>query len=155
METKKIGECLKLYFRNNGKTQEDIASTLGVTHPRVNSLLNGKPFGKKEAVKWELLFGINALWLMTGRGPMLTDGSTPDYITEMVTNTPPPTETPDVEALNEGENEEAERHTLTTEQRLLAQVESLTYINNIHARNIAELIAQQGRLIALLENTKK
>lgn len=43
----------------------------------------------------------------------------------------------------------------TTEQRLLAQVESLTQTNNIHAQNIAELIAQQGRLITLLENSNK
>lgn len=85
METKKIGSCLKEYFKRIGKTQEEIAEALGVTHPYVNALLNGKPFGKNQAAKWELLFGISAYWLMTGKGSMLTDGTTPQ-LDENITN---------------------------------------------------------------------
>lgn len=145
METKKIGECLKLYFRNNGKTQEDIASTLGVTHPRVNSLLNGKPFGKKEAVKWEILFGISALWLIAGRGPMLTDGTTPQYITDYLGNC---------------ESEPSiTNHTPTPEPMAEVEVPAdmarLIEANHTLSLSIAELLNQQGRLITLLENTKK
>lgn len=79
MNSKKNGEILKAYFKSIGKTQEDIAAELGVTHPYVNALLNGKPFGKKQAAKWEILFGISAYWLITGKGAMLTDGTTPQF----------------------------------------------------------------------------
>lgn len=73
MNSKKISEELKNYFKGIGKTQEDIAATLGVSHPYVNALLNGKAFGKKQAAKWEELFGINAHWLLTGAGDMLVN----------------------------------------------------------------------------------
>lgn len=75
MESKKISESLKIYFKNVGKTQEDLAEALGVSHPYVNALLNGKPFGKKQAKKWESLFGISAHWLLTGAGDMLVDSN--------------------------------------------------------------------------------
>lgn len=84
MNSKKISEDLKEYFKNLGKTQEDIATTLGVSHPYVNALLNGKAFGKKQAAKWEKLFGINAHWLLTGAGDMLVN---PKNITTTITPT--------------------------------------------------------------------
>lgn len=89
MDNKKISESLKIYFKSVGKTQEDIATALGVSHPYVNALLNGKPFGKKQAKKWESLFGISAHWLVTGAGDMLVNSNvTAEVISPAHTPTP-------------------------------------------------------------------
>lgn len=148
MDNKKIGECLKLYFKHQCKTQEEVAAMLGVTYPRVNALLNGIGFGKKEAVKWEILFGISALWLIAGRGPMLTDGTTPQYITDYLGN-----------CESEVSEASAPSNTPTPEPKAEAEVSAdmarLIEANHTLSLSIAELLNQQGRLITLLENTKK
>ncbi len=88
METTKnnkyVGECLKEFLKEQKLVQEDVASKLGVSYQRVNALLNGTPFGKKVAAQWEILFGINAYWLLTGKGAMLTNGTTPDYARRII-----------------------------------------------------------------------
>lgn len=65
-------EQLRLFFKERGMKQEQIASMLGVSQAYVNSLLNGnKPFGKKQAKKFEEVFGISEVWLLTGKGEMV------------------------------------------------------------------------------------
>ena len=74
---KDITEELKKFIKDNGYTQELLASELGVTQQRVYQLLNGvKPFGKKTAEQWENHLGINAAWLLTGSGEMLANAQT-------------------------------------------------------------------------------
>jgi transcriptional regulator with XRE-family HTH domain len=79
-----IGACLKEFLKERNLVQEDVANQLGVSYQRVNALLNGTPFGKKVAARWEILFGVNAYWLLTGNGAMLTDGTTPPYATKII-----------------------------------------------------------------------
>lgn len=74
---KKIGEELKNYFRDKGITQEEIAEKLGVSQAYVNALLNDtKGFGKKQAEKWNMLFGIPINFLLTGEGNIYSDSVT-------------------------------------------------------------------------------
>ena len=68
----KFFSTLKNHFKKEHLTQEDIAERLGVTQVYVSGLLNGKrAFGKKQAAKWQDLFGISAVWLLTGEGDMM------------------------------------------------------------------------------------
>ena len=75
---KKIGEELKSYFKEKGITQEEIAEKLGVSQSYVNALLNNKDkhFGKKQAEKWNKLFGISVNYLLTGEGNICGDNIT-------------------------------------------------------------------------------
>lgn len=66
-----LGEKLKDFFSRQGLTQQAIADRLGVSQSAVSALLNGKPFGKKNATKWGDEFGIQPSWLLTGEGEML------------------------------------------------------------------------------------
>lgn len=66
---------LKAFFKDKGLTQEQVASMLGVSQAYVNSLLTGnKAFGKKQAKRFEELFGISQTWLLTGKGDMVVAG---------------------------------------------------------------------------------
>lgn len=70
----KIGEKLRAYFEEKGITQDELAARLGVSQPYVNALLNDKKsFGKKQAQKWNELFGLSVNWLLTGLGDMHSD----------------------------------------------------------------------------------
>ena len=70
----KIGEKLRAYFEKKGIKQEELATLLGVSQPYVNALLNDKKsFGKKQAQKWNELFGLSVNWLLTGLGDMYSD----------------------------------------------------------------------------------
>ena len=70
----KIGEKLRAYFEKKGITQDELAAQLGVSQPYVNALLNDKKsFGKKQAQKWNELFGLSVNWLLTGLGDMHSD----------------------------------------------------------------------------------
>lgn len=74
MDTKSIAERLTEYFNGKGISQVGIAEKLGVTRAYINSLFAGRrPFGKKQAEKWEEIFGISKSWLLTGEGEMLVD----------------------------------------------------------------------------------
>lgn len=67
-----IGDKLREYFKNEGITQEQIATQTGVSQAYINVLLNNKKqFGKKQAQKWADIFGISPQWLLTGEGEML------------------------------------------------------------------------------------
>lgn len=73
----KIGEKLRAYFEEKGITQEELAAQLGVSQPYINALFNDKKsFGKKQAQKWNELFGLSVNWLLTGLGDMHTDSVT-------------------------------------------------------------------------------
>ncbi len=70
-----VAEKLKIFFKEKGLTQEQIASMLGVSQAYVNSLLTGnKAFGKKQAKRFEEVFGISEVWLLTGKGEMVVAG---------------------------------------------------------------------------------
>lgn len=65
-------ESLKSFFKERGLTQEKVADMLGVSQSYVNALLTGsKQFGKKQARRFEELFGLSETWLLTGKGEMV------------------------------------------------------------------------------------
>lgn len=65
-------QSLQDHFNKIGLTQVEVADILGVTKVYVNALLTErKKFGKKQAEKWENLFGVSKSWLLTGEGEML------------------------------------------------------------------------------------
>lgn len=74
---KEITVELTQFFKDRGITQEDIAQKLGVSQAYVSTLLSGKTkFGKKQANRFNELWGLSASWLLTGEGEMMAgDGS--------------------------------------------------------------------------------
>lgn len=75
-----ISNELANFFKNKGLSQTDVANMLGTTPQYISALFSGrKNVGKKQAVKFEELFGLSALWLLTGKGDML---STPIHAEE-------------------------------------------------------------------------
>lgn len=74
--SKVVSSTLKEYFREQGKTQQDIADDLGVSQAYIGQILNGmKPIGKQTASKLNSLYGFNRGWLLTGEGDMLVGGA--------------------------------------------------------------------------------
>lgn len=67
---KEIGKTIKEYFSEIGMSQLDAANALGVQQAAVSNQLNGRPFGKNSAAKWNSAFGFRINWLLTGEGPM-------------------------------------------------------------------------------------
>ena len=65
-----IGKKIKEYFTEMGMSQSDVAKVLGVQQAAVSNQLNGRPFGKNAATKWNSAFGFRINWLLTGDGPM-------------------------------------------------------------------------------------
>lgn len=76
-KVKEIGQKVKEYFTEVGLSQQDVAKKLGVQQAAVSNQLNGRPFGKNSAAKWNRAFGFRVNWLITGEGPMF-DTNTPD-----------------------------------------------------------------------------
>lgn len=73
--SKVVSSTLKEYFREQGKTQQEIADDLGVSQAYIGQILNGmKPIGKQTASKLNSLYGFNRGWLLTGEGDMLVGG---------------------------------------------------------------------------------
>lgn len=71
-DQKKFCDDLKLFFKSQGLTQNEIAERLGVSQSFVGMLLTGrKAFGKTTAQTWADEFGLSAAWLLTGEGAML------------------------------------------------------------------------------------
>lgn len=68
--TNDIGKRIKEYFNEMGMSQLDVAKLLGVQQAAVSNQLNGRPFGKNSASKWNQAFGFRINWLLTGEGPM-------------------------------------------------------------------------------------
>lgn len=80
-----MSNALKNFFEQRGMTQEELASKLGVSQAYISSLLSGnKPFGKKQAHRFEEMFGLSETWLLTGKGSMLAseeyNNNQKDYI---------------------------------------------------------------------------
>ena len=68
-----ISNELANFFKDKGLSQTDVAKMLGTTPQYISALFSGrKNVGKKQAVKFEELFGLSASWLLTGKGNMLT-----------------------------------------------------------------------------------
>lgn len=70
MLRKEIGKTIKEYFTEIGMSQIEAANLLGVQQAAVSNQLNGRPFGKNSAGKWNKAFGFRVNWLLTGEGPM-------------------------------------------------------------------------------------
>lgn len=80
-KVKEIGPKVKEYFAEVGLSQQDVAKKLGVQQAAVSNQLNGRPFGKNSAAKWNRAFGFRVNWLITGEGPMF-DTNNPDSVHE-------------------------------------------------------------------------
>lgn len=82
-----IGQKIKEYFSEMGMSQQEVANVLDVQQAAVSNQLNGRPFGKNSAAKWNKAFGFRTNWLLTGEGPMFekqmemshTDGLLEDH----------------------------------------------------------------------------
>ena len=75
-----ISEELANFFKNKGLSQTDVANMMGTSPQYICAIFSGrKSIGKKQAVKFEELFGLSASWLLTGKGNML---STPIHAEE-------------------------------------------------------------------------
>lgn len=69
----KVGERLKIFFKEKGFTQVQVAERVGSTQQVVQKLLAGRPFGKRTAATWSKEFGLNPAWLITGQGEMILE----------------------------------------------------------------------------------
>ncbi len=65
-----IGKRIKEHFSEIGMSQTEAAERLGVQQAAVSNQLNGRPFGKNSAAKWNEAFGFRTNWLLTGEGAM-------------------------------------------------------------------------------------
>lgn len=65
-----IGKKIKEYLIEIGISQIEAAKMLGVQQAAVSNQLNGRPFGKNSAAKWNKTFGFRKNWLLTGEGTM-------------------------------------------------------------------------------------
>ncbi len=68
-----IGKKIKEYFSEAGMSQQEVAKVLNVQQAAVSNQLNGRPFGKNSAAKWNKAFGFRINWLLTGEGAMFDD----------------------------------------------------------------------------------
>lgn len=67
-----ISNELANFFKNKGLSQTDVANMLGTSPQYISAIFSGrKNVGKKQAVKFEELFGLSASWLLTGKGDMM------------------------------------------------------------------------------------
>ena len=71
---KEIGRIIKEYFLEIGMSQQEAATLLGVQQTAVSNQINGRPFGKNAAAKWNRVFGFRVNWLITGEGAMFDSG---------------------------------------------------------------------------------
>ena len=75
MARKIIGNKIKEYFAEIGMSQIEAAKILDVQQAAVSNQLNGRPFGKNSAAKWNKAFGFRINWLLTGEGQMFDKDS--------------------------------------------------------------------------------
>lgn len=81
-QAKFIGNRIKEYFAEAGMSQLDAAKILDIQQSAVSNQLNGRPFGKNSAARWNKAFGFRINWLLTGEGPMFdtdTSGQSNEY----------------------------------------------------------------------------
>jgi transcriptional regulator with XRE-family HTH domain len=76
-QKREIGKKIKEYFSEIGMSQTEIAKALDIQQAAVSKQLNGRPFGKNAAAKWNNAFGFRVNWLLTGEGPMFETQNTP------------------------------------------------------------------------------
>lgn len=62
---------LKNFFVTKGMSQQQIGNDIGASQAYVAKLLNGTHFGRRQALKFEQLYGLSSAWLMTGEGEMM------------------------------------------------------------------------------------
>lgn len=73
---KEIGHMVSAFFKENHISQEEVARTLGFTSKQViANQLSGKKFGKATAKKYATAFGFNEIFLLSGQGELLGNGS--------------------------------------------------------------------------------
>ena len=66
MEKENFTPILKNHLKKRGIKQNDLAKMLGVTHPVISNIVNGRDrLGTQSAIKWGELLDIDPLWLMT------------------------------------------------------------------------------------------
>jgi transcriptional regulator with XRE-family HTH domain len=66
MEEKNFSQELKNILRNRQILQKDLAERLGVQPPTISNVINGRDrLGKKQAIEWGRVLGVDPLWLMT------------------------------------------------------------------------------------------
>ena len=66
-----VSHAIEEHFKRVGLTQVMAAQLLGVT-PQAVSLQLRQPFGKNVSAKWEKAFGFNRVFLMTGKGELIS-----------------------------------------------------------------------------------
>ena len=70
---REIGRMIAAYFKENHISQEEAAIRLGLASKQVvANLLYGKRFGRDTAAKYASIFGFNEMFLLTGKGDLLT-----------------------------------------------------------------------------------
>ena len=86
MEKEDFTMKMKIFFKKRGIKQNDLAKQLGVSHPVVSNVVNGRDrLGTQSAVRWGEILGIDPLWLMTqgeqGTAPYEANTSPPPSTT--------------------------------------------------------------------------
>lgn len=65
------GIRLKRFLQEEGITQKQVGSALGISCQYINAVVKGrKGIGKAKAVELQKMFGVSAGWLLTGDGEM-------------------------------------------------------------------------------------
>lgn len=74
---REIGRMISAYFKEHGISQEEAANKLGLASKQVvANQLYGKRFGRRVAAKYAAVFHFNELFLLTGKGELLSEGTT-------------------------------------------------------------------------------
>lgn len=133
-----ISAEIKHWMKQNRISAVDMSKLVGVSDAYIRMLVSGrKPFGKKQAKKFEQLFGFDEIFLLTGKGSLFpkTENTTVDTIN---------TENEDVSTAQQlnNLNDAQELKEIIAEQRRLIQV--LT-------NHIEKSEKQFDRLISLFE----
>lgn len=134
-----IGNALKKFFNEKNLTQKDVAARLGVTQANVSALLNGKPFGKKLAIKWEEEFGIQSSWLLTGHGEMFKFPRSNGNEEKRSAKTDIEKFIQETIKVNIGISEEVEKQYRDDNSRLIRQIENMQEMINDLREEIKEL----------------
>lgn len=83
MEKEKFASEIKIFLKKRGIKQNDLAKELGVTHPVVSNIVNGRDrLGRQSAIKWGEITGIDPLWLMTQGEQGTSPNGSPPITTE-------------------------------------------------------------------------
>lgn len=137
-----INAELRAFFSKKGMTQKQIAEKIGTTQPAVALMLSRDYVPNKTAKKLEDAFGLSYVWLRTGEGPMMVDGSNP--IAPPVPRQPQSAQQPQQMAGYQAVAVDA--YKIDTIMRALQSIEDR--ISRIEAKDmdlIAQLINERGR----------